>query len=314
MILITGGAGFIGSHLVDRLLAEGQEVICLDNFNDYYDPSLKRRNIAGNLKNPQFMLIEGDIRDKSTLDSIMTGQRIDKVVHLAARAGVRPSILDPELYEEVNVKGTLSLLEACRQHGIRQFVFGSSSSVYGVNTKVPFSEEDKVDFPISPYAATKRAGELLCYTYHNLYKIQVSCLRFFTVYGPRHRPDMAIHKFTKLIDSGEEVPVFGDGTSKRDYTFVSDIVDGLVRAIDSEFDYEIINLGDSRVVELNYLIEVLERNLGKNAKITYLPEQLGDVPITYADITKATKLLNYQPKVAIEEGIERFVKWYREQQ
>jgi len=310
-ILVTGGAGFIGSHLVEALLSEGREVIVLDNFDDFYLPEVKRNNLEPFSRIPGFSLVEGDIRDEETVERVFTKQAIGVVVHLAARAGVRPSIQQPLLYNDVNVIGTAMLLEACRRHGIGKFIFGSSSSVYGNNTKVPFSEKDDVDMPISPYAATKRAGELLCATYHALYQLNVYCLRFFTVYGPRQRPEMAIHKFTRLIDRGLPVPRFGDGTSRRDYTFVTDIVAGVLRAIERVQGYEILNLGGSRTISLADLIALLEKHLGKKALIEADSDQPGDVRATWADVSKAQRLLGYDPKTSVEEGVARFVEWYR---
>ncbi|MBA7499048.1 UDP-glucose 4-epimerase [subsurface metagenome] len=308
--LITGGAGFIGSHLCERLLSDGHEVICLENFDPYYSPDIKRKNIEYLLDQPNCILIEADIRNKKEMEKIFRMDAIDKVVHLAAKVGVRPSIQDPLSYEDVNIKGALNLLELSKEHDIRHFIFGSSSSVYGISDKIPFSEDGLVK-PISPYAASKRAGELLCYTYSHLYDIPISCLRFFTVYGPKQRPEMAIHKFTRLIDQGKEVPMYGDGSSKRDYTYITDIIDGTMNALNKKFDFEIFNLGNSKTVELRYLISLIEENLGKKAKIKQLPEQLGDVPITYADISKSKRLLGYSPKISIEEGVKRFVEWYR---
>ncbi len=310
-ILVTGGAGFIGSHLVDRLLERGEEVVVVDDFNDYYSPKLKWRNLAQALKNPRFHLEQGDIRDFPFLERVFKRYPLKLIVHLAARAGVRPSVEDPLLYEEVNGLGTTNLLELCRRFGVRKFVYGSSSSVYGYSNKVPFSEEDCSDRPASPYAATKRANELICHAYHHLFGLKVVCLRFFTVYGPRQRPEMAIHKFTRLIDQGKEIPVFGDGSSKRDYTYIDDIIQGVLAAIDKDFDYEIFNLGESQVTDLLTLIHLIEENLGKRARIKFLPFQPGDVPITYADISKAKKFLGYQPQVPIEEGIKRFITWYK---
>ncbi len=310
-ILVTGGAGFIGSHLVDRLLERGEEVVVVDDFNDYYSPKLKWHNLAQALKNPRFHLEQGDIRDFPFLERVFKRYPLKLIVHLAARAGVRPSVEDPLLYEEVNGLGTTNLLELCRRFGVRKFVYGSSSSVYGYSNKVPFSEEDCSDRPASPYAATKRANELICHAYHHLFGLKVVCLRFFTVYGPRQRPEMAIHKFTRLIDQGKEIPVFGDGSSKRDYTDIDDIIQGVLAAIDKDFDYEIFNLGESQVTDLLTLIHLIEENLGKRARIKFLPFQPGDVPITYADISKAKKFLGYQPQVPIEEGIKRFITWYK---
>ncbi len=309
-ILVTGGAGFIGSHLVERLLTTGKKVIAMDNFNDFYSPSYKRENVAAMLQNPNFTLHETDILDFAACRGIFEKHRIDAIVHLAAYAGVRPSIERPLLYEDVNCKGTLHLLELSRLFKVKQFIFGSSSSVYGNNTKIPFSEDDPVNEPISPYAATKRAGELYCYNYHHLYKIPVACLRFFTVYGPRQRPDLAIRKFTELIDGGQPITMYGDGTTMRDYTFFSDIIDGIVLALDRDFGFEIINLGDSKPVQLARLIELIEQCLGKKAHIKRLPEQPGDVHRTYADVTKAARLLCYQPRIPIEEGVRLFVDWH----
>jgi len=309
-ILVTGGAGFIGSHLTEALLAKGHEVVCLDDFNDFYDPMIKWENLSGCLGDSNFKLVKGDIRDKELVDSLFEQEHFDKVVHLAARAGVRTSLEHPFLYEDVNVRGTLNLLEATRNSGVSKFIFASSSSVYGVNSKVPFSESDKVDKPISPYASTKLSGELHCFTYHHLYDIPIVCLRFFTVYGPRQRPGMAIHKFTQMIADGVPITVYGDGTSKRDYTYISDIIQGVMSSLDLDCGYEIFNLGNSRTVELMYLIRLIEENLGYKAKIRKLPYQAGDVPITYADISKAKRILGYNPQVPIEKGIENFVRWW----
>lgn len=311
-VLVTGGAGFIGSHLSEALLAEGHRIVCLDNFNDYYDPAVKRRNLQAVRQSERFTLVEGDILDLELLRRVFQAHAVDIVVHLAARAGVRPSIAQPLLYQQVNVEGTNNLLELAREAEVEKFIFGSSSSVYGKNEKVPFSEDDSVDHPISPYAATKKAGELICYTYHHLYGLPVTCLRFFTVYGPRQRPDMAIHKFTRLLHRGEAIPMFGDGESRRDYTFISDIVHGICNAIEFCQSYHIYNLGESRTIALKELIQLIAEALGVEAKIQKLPEQPGDVPITYADISKAQREIQYQPKVAIETGVKEFVKWYRE--
>lgn len=310
-ILVTGCAGFIGSNVVDRLLECGTQVVGVDNLDSFYDPSIKKKNIEHNLLNPNFSFEEIDIRNSNALENIFKDFDIETVIHLAARAGVRPSIKDPFLYEDVNIKGTLNVLEMGKTYGVKNILFASSSSVYGVNEKVPFSETDNVDKAISPYAASKKACETFCYTYHHLYGIPIVCLRFFTVYGPRQRPEMAIHKFTRLIDEGCEIEMYGDGTSKRDYTYISDIVDGIISSMDIKEGYEIINLGNSNVVELRYLIHLIEKNLGKEARIKTLPDQPGDVPITYSDISKARSLLNYDPKTSIEEGIENFVLWYK---
>jgi UDP-glucuronate 4-epimerase len=310
-VLVTGGAGFIGSHFCECLVREGIQTVCLDNFDTYYDPAVKRRNIAGLMASPRFETVEGDIRDLSLLRDLCKRHRFDGFVHLAARAGVRPSIQDPLLYADVNVRGTLNVLEICREFRIQKLVFASSSSVYGETKKIPFSEEDPADFPISPYGATKRAGELLCYTYHRLYGIDVACLRFFTSFGPRQRPEMAIHKFTRLIHQGKAVPMYGDGGSQRDYTYIRDIIDGLFKALLKNRGYDIYNLGESRTTRLIDLIRMIEKALGKKARIERYPDQPGDVPITYADITKAREKLGYNPRFDIEEGIRRFVRWYR---
>jgi len=308
-ILVTGGAGFIGSNLIRRLLSDNKSVICVDDFNDYYSPLIKENNIKQFLGQKNFKLCRVDIRDFNSLKKIFSSNEISKVVHLAARAGVRPSIENPLLYEEVNLRGTMHLLELSKN--VENFIFASSSSVYGNNKKNPFSEYDNVDKAISPYAATKKAGEVMCHAYHHLYNIPISCLRFFTVYGPSGRPDMAPYKFTKWIDEGKEVQRFGNGHSKRDYTYVDDIVDGVISALDKQFKYEIFNLGNSHSIELNYFIGLIEKELGKKAKIIELPSQPGDVNITYADISKSNNMLNFQPKVSIENGIAKFVKWYK---
>ena len=310
-ILITGGAGFIGSHLCDKLVERGDDVICLDNFDLYYDPRIKRTNIQQNLDKKGFKLVEADVRDEKALRKIFEKNCIEKIIHLAAKVGVRPSIKEPVLYEEVNVRGTLNLLELCKEFKVKNFIFGSSSSVYGNTKKIPFKEED-VPNPISPYGASKRSCELLCHVYSPLYGIPITCLRFFTVYGPRQRPDMAIHKFTRLIDQGKEIPIYGNGSSKRDYTYVDDIVNGTISALDKKFDFEIFNLGNSQTIELRKLISLIEWRVGKKAKLKRLPNQPGDVFITCADISKAKKLLNYSPKIGIKEGIEKIVKWYRQ--
>ncbi|HEX7181001.1 MAG TPA: NAD-dependent epimerase/dehydratase family protein [Thermoanaerobaculia bacterium] len=313
-ILVTGGAGFIGSHLTRRLLARGDRVTVLDDFNDFYDPARKRDNVAPLLGRPDYQLVEGDIRDEPLVDRLFAEGRFDAVVHLAARAGVRPSLQEPILYEDVNCIGTLRLLEAARRHGPKIFLFGSSSSVYGINEKVPFSENDEVNQPISPYATTKRAGELLCYNYHHLYGFRTACLRFFTVYGPGQRPEMAIHKFTDLLWRGQPVPMYGDGESRRDYTYVDDIVDGLVSTLDLAPGFEILNLGGADTTSLRDLVHWIAAELAVEPRIEYLPAQPGDVPITYADVSKAARLLGYSPKVPIREGLRRFVSWYRGRQ
>ncbi len=311
-ILITGGAGFVGSHLADHLLAEGRwQVSVVDDFNDFYEPSIKRENVSAHLQHSAYRLHEADIRDRSALKRVFAEKDFDCVVHLAARAGVRPSLTQPLLYAETNINGTLNLLELARERGIKQFIFGSSSSVYGNNANVPFSEDDSTGQPISPYAATKAAGEMLCHTYSHLYDMRCVCLRFFTVYGARQRPDLAIHKFARLIRAGKPIPVFGDGTTRRDYTYVDDCIAGVRAAIDyAASDFEVINLGESRTVELREMISLLEQELGQRAIIDRQPQQPGDVPQTFADITKARRLLGYNPQTQIEAGIRRFVEWF----
>jgi len=312
-ILVTGGAGFIGSHLCERLSAEGREVVCLDVFDSFYSKKVKLRNID-TLKDAQnFHLYEGDIRDPAVLEDLFGHHRVEAVVHLAARAGVRPSLEMPRLYTDVNLTGTATLLEHARNYKVSRFVFGSSSSVYGNSDRIPLVETERADEPVSPYAATKRAGELLTYTYHHLYGMDVSCLRFFTVYGPRQRPEMAIHKFTRLIDQGESVPLFGDGSSARDYTFVDDIVAGIASALERARGYQVFNLGRSEVVSLKELIAHIEIALGKKAKLVFQSEQPGDVRQTCADLSRSRQALGYEPKVGIQEGIGRFVEWYRAQ-
>jgi UDP-glucuronate 4-epimerase len=311
--LVTGGAGFIGSHLVERLLREGHHVICVDNLDNFYNPEIKRANLKIALQNPRFRFIEGDIRDENTLEKIFQEEEIERIAHLAARAGVRPSIQTPLLYADVNLRGTLNLLEACRKFRVRRFVFASSSSVYGNNPKVPFSETDSVDHPISPYAATKKAGELLCYTYHHLYGIDIACLRYFTVYGPRQRPEMAIHQFTRFIDEGKKVSLFGDGNSRRDYTYIDDAIEGTLAALAKEHGYEVYNIGESQTCSLSQLLQWIEEGLGKKAQVEYLPEQPGDVQRTWADIRKAGERLGYQPRMDMREGLGRFIQWYREE-
>jgi len=313
-ILVTGGAGFIGSHLVDRLLSEGNQVCTFDNFNDFYDPKIKRRNVSRHQEHDQFTLVEGDIRDESAVKDCFERGAFDEVIHLAAMAGVRPSIAQPVLYQEVNLIGTMNLLEACRSFGVDRFIFASSSSVYGNNEKVPFCESDPVDNPISPYASTKKSGELMAYTYHHLYGIRTACLRFFTVYGPRQRPEMAIHLFTDRISRGEEITMHGDGSSRRDYTFIDDIIAGIAGCRRMNFEYEIFNLGRSDTIDLASLISKIEKAVGRPAIIKTLTDQPGDVRQTFADITKAKDLLGYEPQTSIDKGLEIFVSWYRDQQ
>lgn len=309
--LVTGAAGFIGSHLAERLVADGWRIAGLDNFDPFYSEQIKRANIQAVSASKAFELIEGDIRDPACVDASLQKGDIDIIVHLAARAGVRPSIADPIGYQDVNINGTMVLLEAARKHNVGKFVFASSSSVYGNNEKVPFAETDNVDYPISPYAATKKAGELICHTYSHLHGIDMTCLRFFTVYGPRQRPDLAIHKFAKLIESGKPIPVFGDGSMRRDFTYIDDIIDGVVAAMHKCKGYEIYNLGESRPVRLDTLIAEIENALGKKAIIDRLPLQPGDVNQTYADVTKAKQQLGYDPETDISTGLARFVEWLR---
>jgi UDP-glucuronate 4-epimerase len=307
-ILVTGGAGFIGAHVCKALLSRGDSVICIDDFNDYYDPKLKESRVKEFSEN--FKLYRADIRDFDVLKKIFSAHKIDKVAHLAARAGVRASLQNPFIYEEVNVKGTLNLLELSKD--VKNFVFASSSSVYGGNKKIPFSESDPVDNQISPYGATKKAGEVLCHCYNYLYNIPISCLRFFTVYGPSGRPDMALFKFTKAISEGKTIDVYGNGKMKRDFTYVDDVVAGILAALDNNYPFEIFNLGNSNTVELMYFISLIEGELGKKAKINFLPMQPGDVPVTYADISKAKKMLGFVPKTKIEKGVRLFIDWYKD--
>ena len=313
-ILVTGGAGFIGSHLVDRLLSEGAwRVTVVDDLNDFYSADIKRSNLHNARRDENLEFVELDIREPERLREVFDRSEFDCVVHLAARAGVRPSLREPKLYAETNINGTLNLLELARDYEVQQFVFGSSSSVYGINCKVPFGEDDRIHQPISPYAATKAAGELLCHTYSHLYNIRTVCLRFFTVYGARQRPDLAIHKFTRLITEGHPIQLFGDGTTRRDYTYIDDIIQGVRASIDYDASmHEVFNLGESETTELRRLVELLEENLGMKAEIDWQPMQPGDVPITYADISKAERLLNYRPATKIEDGIPKFVEWFKE--
>lgn len=311
-ILVTGGSGFIGSHLCDRLVAEGVETVNLDNFYDNYDPMFKERNISGLLDNPIYHLYRGDIRDNRLLDQIFTAHPIGIVIHLAALAGVRQSLARPRDYVAVDIEGTVNLLEYSVKHQISRFLFGSSSSVYGDNT-VPFKESDRLERPFSPYAAAKICGEIFCRTYHQLYGFSIGCLRFFTVYGPRQRPEMAIHHFTKLIDHGLEVPLFGIGDSERDYTYVDDIIRGILGAMEASYSFEVFNLGNSKTTTLSELVKLVGDTLGKEPRIKKLPVQLGDVPRTWADLSHSSRILGYQPQVEIKEGIKRFVDWYRSQ-
>jgi UDP-glucuronate 4-epimerase len=311
-VLVTGGAGFIGSNLVDRLLSDGCQVTALDNFDSFYAEARKRANLAAAFRSPRFRLVESDIRDAEQVGRAMRESAPDAVVHLAARAGVRPSIDDPALYASVNVVGTVHLLKAaCRLEPRPRFVYASSSSVYGDRPDAPFRETDPVDHPVSPYAATKKACELLAFTFHHLHGLPVTGLRFFTAYGPRNRPDLAVAKFARLIDRGEPVPMFGDGTTRRDYTYVGDVVDGVVRAIDRCRDHHLYNLGNSDPVELRAMIDAIGEALGKTPEVKRLPEQPGDVRQTYADVSRARAELGYSPTTPFREGLKRFVEWYR---
>jgi UDP-glucuronate 4-epimerase len=318
-IIVTGAAGFIGSNLTERLLKVGYTVVAIDNFNDFYNPEIKRTNVSEIIQKNKgllsFELFEGDICDAEFIQKTFKQVKADAVIHLAAYAGVRPSIENPALYAKVNIDGLINVLEASRINNIKSLVFASSSSVYGNNKKLPFAETDNVDNPISPYAATKKAGELICHTYNYLYNMSFACLRFFTVYGARQRPDLAIHKFTKLIDEGIPIPFFGDGNTKRDYTYIDDIIDGIIKALEWTFinknSYDIFNLGESTTISLNEMVVAIEKALHKKALLKKIPAQLGDVECTYADISKAKQILGYNPHTSFEDGIMRFVEWYR---
>jgi len=310
-IAVTGGAGFIGSHLVERLVAEGHEVAVIDDFNDFYNPALKRSNADQLLATGRVEVYEEDLCNHSALRAVFEMRAFDQVVHLAAYAGVTPSVRRPLLYEEVNVRGTLSLLELCRERSIQNFTYASSSSIYGGNTKIPFSESDPVDRPICPYAATKRAGELLCHTYAHLYGMNIPCLRFFTVYGPRQRPEMAIVKFIRHIEQDREIVLYGEGRYSRDYTYVDDIIDGVVAAMERQAGYEIFNLGGSRTTSGIDLVRLIEQRMGKRAKVVLKPKRPGEVDQTFADVAHSKEILGYEPKVPLEEGIARTVDWYR---
>src|SRR5256712_7613547 len=312
--LVTGGAGFVGYHVCERLLRDGQAVWAFDDLNNFYNPKIKEANIRdlGSLAKP-FTFVHGDLTDRAGLDELLSSVKFDQIIHLAARAGVRPSLLEPSLYQRVNVEGTVNLLEAARLSGVKKVTIASSSSVYGVNSKVPFSEGDPILSAISPYAASKLACEALGHVYHHVYGMDIVMLRFFTVYGPRQRPDLAIHKFARLIAAGKPIPVFGDGSTARDYTYVTDTVEGVMACTRNEFGFEIFNLGESQTVTLSQVIELLEKSLGTKAVIDRQPPQPGDVPITYADISRARKHLGYNPRVKIEEGIPMFVEWFKNQ-
>jgi UDP-glucuronate 4-epimerase len=310
--LVTGGAGFVGSHVCERLLRDGHGVWALDDLNDFYNPKIKQANIRElqSLAKP-FEFFHGDLCDAAALAEIFSAVKFDQIIHLAARAGVRPSLEQPALYQRVNVEGTVNVLEAARKSGVKKIIIASSSSVYGVNSKVPFSESDPIFSAVSPYAASKLACEALGHTWHHVHKMDVTMLRFFTVYGPRQRPDLAIHKFTKLIEDGKPIPVFGDGNTARDHTHISDILEGIIACTQKEFGFEIFNLGESQTIKLADLIALIENALGKKAVIDRQPLQPGDVPITFADISKAREKLGYQPKVKVEKGIPLFVDWFR---
>lgn len=313
-VLITGAAGFIGSHMAEALVARGRKVVGYDNFDPFYDRKIKEQNLSALSQNQRFTLVEGDLLDRDALSAAFTGHRVTEVIHLAALAGVRPSIENPYRYQQVNIVGTANMLECAREAQVENFLFASSSSVYGNNDKVPFSEADRVDHPISPYAATKKAGELICHTYHHLYGFPVTALRFFTVYGPRQRPDLAIAKFTRMIDTGQPIPFYGDGTTCRDYTYIDDIVSGVLAALDKRMGYAIYNLGESATTTLSELVTLIENALGKKAVRNPLPLQAGDVNKTFADISLARKELGYAPSVPIADGIRHYVDWYRKKE
>ena len=308
-VLVTGGAGFIGSHLAEKLLAAGHEVVIVDDFNDFYDPQIKRANIAGFAKDVTVCHV--DLREGAAVRNLFHREKVDAIAHLAGRAGVRPSIQLPQLYYDTNVIGTLHLLEAARVTGVERFIFASSSSVYGASKTVPFHEDEHLTQTLSPYAATKVAGEFLCSTYSHLYQMRVVALRYFTVYGARQRPDLAIHRFTRRICAGQPIDQFGDGSTRRDYTYIDDVIQGTMAALKYEGPrYDIFNLGESETIQLKELISAIENALGKKAKINRLPEQPGDMPLTCADISKARKLLGYNPTTKFSEGLPRFVKWF----
>ncbi|TNE49428.1 MAG: NAD-dependent epimerase/dehydratase family protein [Bacteroidetes bacterium] len=310
-ILVTGGAGFIGSHLCESLLRDSYHVVVLDNFDPFYDPAIKQENLRLLSEYPAFRFIEGDIRDQQVFHQIFTNHSVDAVIHLAAKAGVRPSIQEPALYFDVNVNGTLQLLEAMRKAGVPRLLFASSSSVYGNQEKTPFSETDDVSHPISPYASTKRTGELMCYTYHHLYGLEVACLRLFTVYGPRQRPDLAIHKFAHLALAGKPIPLYGDGSTRRDYSYVTDTVNGIRQVLDLQpLQYEIFNLGGGTPVTLIEMVRALEKALGHQLEIDFQDKQPGDVDQTFADVAKARSVFGYQPAVSLEEGVQSFSDWF----
>ena len=309
-ILITGAAGFIGSHTCESLIKNGNSIIGVDNFDPFYSSKLKELNLEQLSQNSNFRFYKADIRDDKALNQIFSSNQVDVVIHLAAKAGVRPSIESISEYYDVNINGTISLLESMRKNGIKKMLFASSSSIYGNNEKVPFSEDDRVDNPISPYASTKKSGELLCHVYNHLYNFDITCLRFFTVYGPRQRPDLAIHKFTRLIQENKPIPFYGDGSSSRDYTYIEDIVNGISCALNHLEGYKIYNLGESKVITLKKLVEVIETILGKKALLNQLPMQQGDVSRTFADISKARAEIGYNPAHDFETGVKKFVDWF----
>jgi len=310
-ILITGAAGFIGSHTCESLIKNGNSIIGVDNFDPFYSSKLKELNLEQLNQNSNFRFYKADIRDDKALNQIFSSNQVDVVIHLAAKAGVRPSIESISEYYDVNINGTISLLESMRKNGIKKMLFASSSSIYGNNEKVPFSEDDRVDNPISPYASTKKSGELLCHVYNHLYNFDITCLRFFTVYGPRQRPDLAIHKFTRLIQENKPIPFYGDGSSSRDYTYIEDIVNGISCALNHLEGYKIYNLGESKVITLKKLVEVIETILGKKALLNQLPMQQGDVSRTFADISKARAEIGYNPAYDFETGVKKFVDWFK---
>ena len=315
-VVLTGGAGFIGSHVAEALLRENTDLTIVDNLDEFYSPDRKKTNLQEIRQAGDFRFLQADICDPEPLRKLFAGMRCDVLIHLAARAGVRPSLEQPRLYERVNVAGTLNLLDLCREFNVPKVLFGSSSSVYGASSRIPFSEAQADLRPISPYAATKLAGELLCYTYAHLYRLSVVCLRFFTVYGPRQRPDLAIHKFTSLIEAGKPIRLYGDGNSGRDYTYIDDIVTGVLAALeyfsrDGGALFEVFNLGNSHPVKLAEMVAGLERATGRTATYSHEPDQPGDVPLTWADISKAARLLGYKPATSFDEGLRRFLSWYR---
>src|SRR5881397_1434521 len=308
-VLVTGGAGFIGSHLAEKLLASGHQVVILDDFNDFYDPQTKHANVAGLARDVTVYHV--DLRDSESVRNLFHREKVDAIAHLAARAGVRPSIQQPRLYYDTNVTGTLLLLEAARVTGVERFVFASSSSVYGASKRIPFSEDEHLKQTLSPYAATKIAGEFLCSTYSHLYNLRVVALRYFTVYGPRQRPDLAIHQFTRRIHAGQLIDQFGDGSTRRDYTYIDDVIQGTMAALQYQGPlYDVFNLGESETIQLKELISAIENALGKRAKVNRLPEQPGDMPLTCADISKARKLLGYKPTTKLSEGLQKFIDWF----